>query len=285
MKEEGKNNIKKIKNILSDIPNKGDNKDFDVLFLVDATGSMGSYIISAKEETKNISKELRKLYPEMNFRYGYIFYRDPIDSHSDTHEIIDLTDNVNSFPEKIAKIGATGGGDSPEDWVGAYKLANEKISWRDGRKLIIHLADAGAHGKLFTLSDKYPEEEAKLIHELEKCAEKKINIFGFVIDEEAARSFNECAKIYRNKGGFFEVTDFMPPEMKNNMMNFSPPMGMGAMPPMGMGGMPPLGMMNNMNGAPMMNMMQSAPMMNMNMNFQAMNNMQFTNNADRKSVV
>ena len=241
---------------------------------------MGSYIISAKEETKNISKELRKLYPEMNFRYGYIFYRDPIDSHSDTHEIIDLTDNVNSFPEKIAKIRATGGGDSPEDWVGAYKLANEKISWRDGRKVIIHLADAGAHGKLFTLSDKYPEEEAKLIHELEKCAEKKINIFGFVIDEEAARSFNECAKIYRNKGGFFEVTDFMPPEMKNNMMNnIYPPMGMGAMPPMGMGGMPPMGMMNNMNGAPMMNMMQSAPMMNMNMNFQAMNNMQFNNNA------
>lgn len=271
MKEEGKNNIKKIKNILSDIPNKGDNKDFDVLFLVDATGSMGSYIISAKEETKNISKELRKLYPEMNFRYGYIFYRDPIDSPSDTHEIIDLTDNVNSFPEKIAEIRATGGGDSPEDWVGAYKLANEKISWRDGRKLIIHSADAGAHGKLFTLSDKYPEEEAKLIHELEKCAEKKINIFGFVIDEGAARSFNECAKIYRNKGGFFEVTDFMPPEMKNNMMNnIYPPMGMGAMPPMGMGGMPPMGMMNNMNGA---------PMMNMNMNFQAMNNMQFNNNA------
>ena len=155
--------------------------------------------------------------------------------------------------------------------MGAYKLANEKISWRDGRKLIIHLADAGAHGKLFTLSDKYPEEEAKLIHELEKCAEKKINIFGFVIDEEAARSFNECAKIYRNKGGFFEVTDFMPPEMKNNMMNnIYPPMGMGAMPPMGMGGMSPMGMMNNMNGA---------PMMNMNMNFQAMNNMQFSNNA------
>ena len=111
---------------------------------------------------------------------------------------------------------------------------------------------------------------------------KKINIFGFVIDEEAARSFNECAKIYRNKGGFFEVTDFMPPEMKNYMMNnIYPPMGMGAMPPMGMGGMPPMGMMNNMNAAPMMNKMHSAPMMNMNMNFQAMNNMQFSDNAIR----
>jgi len=42
-----------------------------------------------------------------------------------------------------------GGGDEPEDWVGAYKLVNEKISWRNGNKLIIHLADAGVHGKLF----------------------------------------------------------------------------------------------------------------------------------------
>ena len=61
----------------------------------------------------------------------------------------------------------------PEDWVGAYKIANEKISWRNGIKIIIHLAAAGAHGKLFTRNDKYPEEEKKLINELEKCVEKK----------------------------------------------------------------------------------------------------------------
>ena len=115
----------------------------------------------------------------MMFKYGYIFYRDPIDVKTDFHEIIDLTDNVNSLPEQIGKINATGGGDLPEDWAGAYKMANEKISWRDGNKVIIHLCDAGAHGKLFTKSDKYPEEEAKLIQELEKCALKKIKIFGY----------------------------------------------------------------------------------------------------------
>ena len=133
----GKDNMKKIKTMLSDVTSKDENKDFDLLFLVDATGSMDSYIISAKEETKNISKELRKTYPDKNFKYGYIFYRDPIDSHSDIHEVIDLTDNVNSIPEKIAVIRATGGGDLPEDWAGAYKLVNEKISWRDGEKVII----------------------------------------------------------------------------------------------------------------------------------------------------
>ena len=177
MKEEDKKKVKKIKNILSDEITNGNN-DFDILFLVDATGSMSEYITAAKEETKNISDELRKLYPQKIFQYGYIFYRDPIDVSSDKHEVIDLTDNVNSFPEKIGKIYATGGGDLPEDWVGAFKLANEKISWRNGIKVIMHLADAGAHGKLFTLNDKYPEEEGKLIAELEKCAQKRIKIFG-----------------------------------------------------------------------------------------------------------
>ena len=60
--------------------------------------------------------------------------------------------------------------------------------------MIIHLADAGAHGKRFTLSDKYPEEEEKLILQLENCADRGIKIFGYVIAEDARNSFNECEK-------------------------------------------------------------------------------------------
>ena len=237
MKEKDKKELKKIKNILSDDINNGNN-DFDIVFLVDATGSMDSYIIAAKEETKNIADELQKLYPEKMFQYGYIFYRDPVDSNYDTHDVIDLTDNVDSLPAQIEVIDATGGGDLPEDWAGAYKLANEKISWRKGIKVIIHLADAGAHGKLFT---------------------------------KAQNTFNECANIYRKKGGSFEIlqfeNNFLQPNMQmfpNAMMGYSyknqiiqrpfigaQPMQMMAAPPM---------MMNNMN----MNMNQ----MQVNMNFQ-----------------
>ena len=299
MKKEEQKDIKRIKNILSDDKAK-DSPEFDILFIVDATGSMGSYIIAAKEETKNISNQLRQKYPDKMFQYGYIFYRDPIDSTGDKHEVIDLTDNVNSFPEKIGKIEATGGGDMPEDWAGAYKLANENISWRNGIKMIIHLTDAGAHGKLFTPYDKYPEEEAKLILQLENCADRGIKIFGYVIEEEARNSFNECSKIYRSKGGSFEIFDFMPKDQMSKMPMINP-MGMGKMPgmmnPMGMGKMP--GMMNPMamsnmncmmNQMPMSNMnsmmgMNAAPMMNMsspmemNNSFQANVNMNFTNNA------
>ena len=263
MQGKDKKDLKKIKNILSDDINNGNN-DFDIVFLVDATGSMSSYIIAAKEETKNIADELRKLYPEKMFQYGYIFYRDPIDSKTDTHDVIDLTDNVNSLPAQINVISATGGGDMPEDWVGAYKLANEKISWRNGIKVIIHLADAGAHGKLFTKSDKYPEEEEKLIYELDRCAEKGIKIFGYVIRDDAQNSFNECANIYRKKGGSYEILQFDNIPIQQEMPMYPNPMiqlpigvnpMMGAYQPMQMMAAPPM-MMNNMS------------QMQVNMNFQ-----------------
>ena len=199
-------NISKINKILSDSTTQ--EKLFDLLFVIDATGSMSNYIRAAKDETENISKELRTLYPEYNFQYGYIFYRDPIDSHDDKHEIINLTDQVNTLPEQIKKIKAYGGGDLPEDWVGAYKLVNEKINWRNGIKVIIHLADAGAHGKEFTLSDKYPEESEKLKIELLKCSQTGIKIFGYVITEDARNSFNQCQNYYRSNGGNYEICEF-----------------------------------------------------------------------------
>ena len=132
--EKESKNVKKVLNY--DI--NENSKNFDVLYIIDSTGSMSSYITAAKEETKNIANQLKNIYPDMKFKYGYIFYRDPIDSVEDIHEIIDLTDDINSLYEKIGAIEAYGGGDEPEDWVGAYKLANEKINWRNGNKVIIH---------------------------------------------------------------------------------------------------------------------------------------------------
>ena len=52
-----------------------------------------------------------------------------------------------------------------------------------------------------------------------KIKEKKVEIFGFVIEEDARRSFEELSKIYREKGGSFEIFNFFPgyaarPKMK-----------------------------------------------------------------------
>ena len=203
--------IVKIGKMLSDT-GKSQLKEFDIVFVIDATDSMKPYIEAAKMTAEDISKTLRQKFPDTNFQYGYVFYRDPIDSHKDFHEIINLTDNINSLPEKIGKIKAQGGEDLPEDWAGAYKKVNEEIKWRNGTKVIFHLADAGAHGKLFTPYDKYPDEEQKLITELIKCSGKKIKIFGFVIEEEARNSFEKCKEIYIKNGGTYEIYNFDKPK-------------------------------------------------------------------------
>ena len=59
--------------------------------MIDATSSMGPYIEAAKAEAKNISTKLSQKFPKMDFQYRYLFYRDPIDSPNDIHEIINLT--------------------------------------------------------------------------------------------------------------------------------------------------------------------------------------------------
>ena len=38
---------------------------------------------------------------------------------------------------------------------------------------------------------------------------KNTEIIGYVIAEESRNTFNECCNIYRNKGGIYEICDFI----------------------------------------------------------------------------
>ena len=128
------------------------------------------------------------------------------------------------------------------------------------------------------MSDKYPEEEEKLILQLEKCADRGIKIFGYVIADEVRNSFNECAKIYRSKGGSFEIFDFMPKDEINNPMLH--PLLMSPMfNPPGMMRMASAPMMNMMNMNMSNQMMAMSPPMEMHNSFQANVNRHFTGNA------
>ena len=77
------------------------------------------------------------------------------------------------------------------------------------KKIIIHLADDGTQGIEFTPSDKFRDEGEKLIYELDRCFENKIKIFGYALAEDARNSFNACQKIYRKKGGQYEICHFI----------------------------------------------------------------------------
>ena len=189
-------------------------RDFDIVYLIDATGSMQREINAAKDQVISILNELKNKYPDYNFNFGAIFYRDKIDSPSDQNISFSLTDNIESLRNKIKDIKAYGGGDIPEDWVWGYQTAVD-FGWRNGTKLIIHIADAGAHGKEFTESDRYPNEGPKLYPIIKRCVEKNIKIIGFNIGIEPKRSFAKIKEIYNNhkleingKDQLMEIYDF-----------------------------------------------------------------------------
>ena len=56
-----------------------------------------------------------------------------------------------------------------------------------------------AHGTKFSSKDKYPEEDEKLLFELQKSCYNNIKIIGIVIEESARNSFDECKKSLPSK--------------------------------------------------------------------------------------
>ena len=182
--------------------------------MIDSTGSMETFIKSVKEQCIEISENLKKEFPNMDILYGGIFYRDPVDVKDDIHEFHQLNTS-DKLKKRMNTIKAYGGGDFPEDWVGAYKILLNGIKWREGsKKLVFHLADAGAHGKNFSLDDDVHNsyEESGILKDLIiQCAKKEISIIGYKIKEHPALSFKECKKIYdqnKNELCYYNILEF-----------------------------------------------------------------------------
>jgi hypothetical protein len=186
---------------------------FDVVYLCDATGSMSSYIEAAKKECVSISEQLRRTLPQFQFQFGAVFYRDPVDSPSDVHDTFLLTNRPENLQAEIGRVRASGGGDGPEDWVGAYHRAVNNMSWRGGQKLIIHLADAPAHGRDFCGQNNHNPEGPKLVPLIQQCAQQRIKIVGMPIGGSADTqlSFNKCQQLYTPgapKGALYKIQPF-----------------------------------------------------------------------------
>ena len=149
----------------------------------------------------NIWNALKVKMPGVAFKFGGIFYRDPIDSSGDRNDYIDLTDNIDSFKSFVSTMRPDGGGDTPEDWVGGYNIALNNINWRKGVRCIIHIADAGAHGTKYSPGDSHPDEGPKLDSLIPRCAKNDFQIIAFNIGSTAVNSFNVFKNIYDSYGG------------------------------------------------------------------------------------
>lgn len=108
---------------------------------------------------------------------------------------------MNILKSELSSERASGGGDGPEDWVGGYEMALDNIAWRSGTRLIIHIADAPAHGSEWCNENNHNEENSKLYPIIKKCVDKNIKIIGFQIGSYPKPSFEKFQKEYNNRGG------------------------------------------------------------------------------------
>lgn len=112
----------------------------DVLFVVDATGSMGWVLDEVKARVLDITSTVRSLVPTS--RFGVLAYRDHDDPEFVTR-MQNLTYSTLKLQRFLNGLEAKGGGDMFEAVHTALKLGAEEAAWRTGgRRIMILIGDA-----------------------------------------------------------------------------------------------------------------------------------------------
>ena len=144
-----KGEVNLVDDICSILDQIADKEKLDVVFAIDATGSMKNDIDQLKKDL--IPVLLEKFKGVNGARFGLLFYRD----YGDTFRYMDLpvkmysfTTNLNSFNKNLnaLKINGKEGGDVPEAVYEAIYASCAFYSWRsDSIKQVILIGDAEPH--------------------------------------------------------------------------------------------------------------------------------------------
>lgn len=116
----------------------------DVLFLLDATGSMGDEIGQIQQTIVSIAERIDAFQPRPALRFGLVAYKDRDDDYV-TH-VYDFTPDVSTFRQLLMSVQAGGGGDTPESLNEGLRQSMSGLSWGDNAvRLAFLVADAPPH--------------------------------------------------------------------------------------------------------------------------------------------
>ena len=126
--------------------------DVDVVFVFDATGSMGDELRYLQAEMKDVISRASEATGGLNIRTGAVVYRD----HGDEYitRLSRLTNNIKTTQDFIDKQEANGGGDYPEAVPEALMAAMNSAGWdANARARVAFLIlDAPCHQDSATLA-------------------------------------------------------------------------------------------------------------------------------------
>ena len=116
----------------------------DLVFLVDATGSMGDEIAKLKNSMHAMAQQISQLPVQPDVCWGLVAYRDRGDAFLTRTQ--DFTDDLRGFQQVLGQVQANGGGDTPEALNEALHEVVHGLSWRrDAARMVVLVADAPPH--------------------------------------------------------------------------------------------------------------------------------------------
>jgi len=116
----------------------------DLVFMVDATGSMGDEIAKLKSSMHAMAQQIAQLPLQPDVCWGLVAYRDRGDAFLTRTQ--DFTDDLRGFQQVLGQLQANGGGDTPEALNEALHEVVHGLSWRrDAARMVVLVADAPPH--------------------------------------------------------------------------------------------------------------------------------------------
>jgi len=98
----------------------------DMVFIIDCTGSMDSYIDAAKKQVQSIVSDIKRTYfNENKVRVAVVGYRDHDCDDSKAIEILDFEEDIKKVEEFLGNLEAFGGDDEAENVLGGLEAAKK----------------------------------------------------------------------------------------------------------------------------------------------------------------
>ncbi|EAS05448.1 mhck/ef2 kinase domain protein (macronuclear) [Tetrahymena thermophila SB210] len=179
--------------------------ELDLMFIVDCTGSMGSWITAVKNEIFAIVKQIKQQFKTSCIRLCFCGYRDIQDAKI-RFSIFPFSTNWRQFKKFVSGVSAAGGGDEPEDVFGGFKSSLEQ-DWASGARYAVFIADAPAHGKDYNdcgSGDNYPNGDPSgedLEHFMQIFAQKKIKLYSARINSSTDKMMKKLSQEYQKYAG------------------------------------------------------------------------------------
>jgi len=118
----------------------------DLVFAMDCTGSMGSYIHTAQQSVREMIQSIVEA-EKADVRFALVSYRDhPPQEHSYLTKVYPFTSSISKMRASLDSLSASGGGDVPEAVADALHEVS-KLEFRpQATKIAVLIADAPPHG-------------------------------------------------------------------------------------------------------------------------------------------